>query len=72
MTPTLILIGHTRHDMFCIFGSDGYYVASKPITPLYLVYVNSNEFIHFHSSIIFVIKSMSIFNDLVYYDEIII
>ena len=45
---------------------DRYYVAYKPIT------LSSFVYIHCHSCMMFVIKSMSIYNDQVNYDDIII
>ena len=53
--------------------SDGYYVAYKPITLSYILFMFIEMiFIHFHSCVIFAMKSMSMCNDKVNYDEIII
>ena len=52
---------------------DGYYVAYKPITlPCILFMFIEMKFIHFHSYVIFSMKSINIYTDLVNYDEIII
>ena len=52
---------------------DGYYVAYKPITLSCILFmIIEMIFIHFHSCVMFAIKSMSICNDLVNYDEVII
>ena len=54
-------------------SSDGYYVAYKPITLSYMLFIFIEmKFIHCHSCVIFVMKSMSMCNDYVNYDEIII
>ena len=50
---------------------DGYYVAYKPITLSHISFMFIKiKFIHCHFCVIFVIKSMSICNDLANYDEI--
>ena len=52
---------------------DGYYVAYKPITLSCILFMFIEmKFIHCHSSLMFVIKSMSMCNDQLNYDEIII
>ena len=51
---------------------DGYYVAYKPITLSCLFMFIEMKFIHCHSCVMFVMKSMSMCNDYVNYDEIII
>ena len=52
---------------------DGYYVAYKPITLSCILFMFIEmKFIHYHSCVMFAMKSMSICNDLVNYDEIII
>ena len=54
-------------------GYDGYYVAYKPITLSCVLFMFIEMiFIHCHSCVMFAMKSMSICNDLVNYDEIII
>ena len=53
--------------------SDGYYVAYKPITLSCILFMFIEmKFIHCHSCVMFVMKSMSMCNDYVNYDEIII
>ena len=43
---------------------DGYYVAYKPITLLYILFMFIKmKFIHFHSCVIFAMMSMSMCND---------
>ena len=53
--------------------SDGYYEAYKPITVscILLMFIKI-KFIHCHSCVMFPMKSMSMCNDQVNYDEIII
>ena len=52
---------------------DGYYVAYKPITLSCILFMFIEmKFIHCHSCVIFAMKSMSMCNDYVNYDEIII
>ena len=52
---------------------DGYYVAYEPITlPCILLMFIEIKFIYWHSCMMFEMKSMSIYNDYVNYDEIII
>ena len=52
---------------------DRYYVTYKPITLLCISFMFIGmQFIHCHSCVMFVMKSMSICNDQVNYDEIII
>ena len=53
--------------------SDGYYVAYKPITLSSILFMFVEmKFIHCHSCVMFAMKSMSMCNDKVNYDEIII
>ena len=53
--------------------SDGYYVAYKPITLSCILFMFIEmKFIHCHSCVMFAMKSMSMCNDYVNYDEIII
>ena len=55
------------------FATNGYYVAYMPITlPCILFMFVETKLIYCHSCVIFVMKSMSICNDQVNYDEIII
>ena len=52
---------------------DGYYVAYKPITLSCILFMFIEmKFIHCHSCVMFAMKSMSMCNDYVNYDEIII
>ena len=52
---------------------DGYYVAYKRITLSSILFMFIEmKFIHCHYCVMFAMKSMSICNDLVNYDEIII
>ena len=52
---------------------DGYYMTYKPITlPFISLMFIEMKFIHYHSCVIFVMKPMTICNDYVNYDEIII
>ena len=52
---------------------DGYYVAYKPITLSCILFMFIEmKFIHYHSCVMFAMKSMSMCNDYVNYDEIII
>ena len=52
---------------------DGYYVAYKRITLSCILFMfNEMKFIHCHSCVMFAMKSMSMCNDYVNYDEIII
>ena len=52
---------------------DGYYVAYKPTTLLCIFFMFIEmKFIHCHSCVMFAMKSMSMCNDKVNYDEIII
>ena len=52
---------------------DGYYMAYEPITLSCMLFLFIEiKFIHFHSCVMFLMKSMSICNDQVNYDEIII
>ena len=52
--------------------TNGYCVAYEPITcPCISFMFIEMKSIHFHSCVMFVMKSMSICNDLVNYDEII-
>ena len=52
---------------------DGYYVAYKPITLSFIWFMFiAMKFIHCHSCVMFAMKSMSMCNDYVNYDEIII
>ena len=52
---------------------DVYYVAYKPITLSYISFMFIEmKIIYFHSCMMFAMKSMSICNDYVNYDEIII
>ena len=44
--------------------TDGYYVACKPITLSYILFMFIEmKFIHFHSCVMFAMKSMSMCND---------
>ena len=53
--------------------NDGYYVAYKPIIFSCILFTFIEmKFIHCHSCVMFIMKSMSMCNDLVNYDEIII
>ena len=52
---------------------DGYYVAYNPIALSCILFMFIEmKFIYCHSCVMFAMKSMSIYNDLVNYDEIII
>ena len=52
---------------------DRYYVAYKPITLSCILFMFIEmKFIHSHSCVMFAMKSMSMCNDYVNYDEIII
>ena len=52
---------------------DGYYVAYKPITLSCILFMFIEmKFIHCHSCVMFAMKSMSMCNDYVNYDENII
>ena len=52
---------------------DGYYVAYKPVTLLHIFFMFIEiKIIYYHSCVMFVMKSMNIYNDNVNYDEIII
>ena len=52
---------------------DGYYQAYKPITLSCILFMFIEiKFIHCHSCVMFAMKSMSMCNDYVNYDEIII
>ena len=52
---------------------DGYYEAYKPITLSCILFMFIEmKFIHCHSCVMFAMKSMSMCNDYVNYDEIII
>ena len=54
-------------------NGDGYHVAYKPITRSCILFMFIEMiFIHCHSCVMFAMKSMSICNDIVNYDEIII
>ena len=54
-------------------ATDGYYVAYKPITLSCILFMFIEmKFIHCHSCVMFAMKSMSMCNDYVNYDEIII
>ena len=58
---------------FYLVRSDGYYVAYKPITLSCILFMFIEmKFIHCHSCVMFAMKSMSMCNDYVNYDEIII
>ena len=58
---------------FILVNTDGYYVTYKPITLLCISFMFIKiKFIHCHSCVIFSMKSMSICNDYMHYDEIII
>ena len=53
--------------------NDGYYVAYKAITLSCILFMFIEmKFIHCHSCVMFAMKSMSMCNDYVNYDEIII
>ena len=55
------------------YKTDGYYVAYKPITLSCILFMFIEmKFIHCHSCVMFAMKSMSMCNDYVNYDEIII
>ena len=61
----------TTYDMYVMH--DGYYVAYKPITLSCILFIFIEmKFIHCHSCVMFAMKSMSMCNDYVNYDEIII
>ena len=65
----------SRSHIFSLIAllSDGYYVAYKPITLSCILFMYIEmKFIHCHSYVIFAMKSMSMCNDYVNYDEIII
>ena len=65
---TYCLLRTTRSGVF-----DGYYVAYKPITLSCILFMFIEmKFIHCHSYVMFAMKSMSMCNDYVNYDEIII
>ena len=52
---------------------EGYYVAYKPITLLFILFIFIEiKFIYFPSNVMFAMKFMNICNDKVNYDEIII
>ena len=69
MTYESLVIGYLKDHIL----DDGYYVAYKPITLSYISFMFIEmKFIHWHSCVIFAMKSMSICNDKVNYDEIII
>ena len=62
--------------LFLIYSAliyDGYYVAYKPITfsCIFFMFIEM-KFIHCHSCVMFAMKSISMCNDKVNYDEIII
>ena len=64
-------------DPVILLGSydsyDGYYVAYKTITLSCILFMFIEmKFIHCHSCVMFVMKSMSMCNDYMNYDEIII
>ena len=60
------------YPFHCVFH-DGYYVAYKPITLSCILFMFIEmKFIHCHSCVMFAMKSMSMCNDYVNYDEIII
>ena len=43
---------------------DGYYMAYDPITLLYILFMLIEmKFIHYHSCVMFAMKSMNIYND---------
>ena len=47
-----------------VAACDGYYVAYKPITLSYILFMFIEiKFIHFHSCVMFAMKSMSMCND---------
>ena len=57
----------------CCVSIDGYYVAYKSITLSCILFMFIKmKFVHCHPCVMFSMKSMSICNDLVNYDEIII
>ena len=61
----------TKSIIFCVINvgrsndnGDGYYVAYKPITLSYILFMFIEmKFIHCHSGVMFVMKSMSMCND---------
>ena len=60
-------------SMTSIVRGDGYYVAYKPITLTCILFMFIEmKFIHCHCCVIFAMKSMSMCNDYINYDEIII
>ena len=66
-----------NHVLSCLISmlsvTDGCYVTHKSITlPCISFIFIEMKFIHFHSCVMFAMKSMSIFNDYVKYDTIII
>ena len=59
----------------CFHGvpTNGYYVAYKPIILPYILFMFIKvKLIYFHSYVMFLMMSMSICNDLVNFDEIVI
>ena len=69
--------GDADEDQMCdnqgVSGSDGYYVAHKPITLSCILFTFIElKFIHCHSCVMFEMKSISMCNDYVNYNEIII
>ena len=71
-----MLVGDVTYyhvSILCHMSTDGYYVANKPITLSYILFMLIEmKFIHYRSYAMFVMKSMSMCNDQVNYDEIII
>ena len=76
-------VGSSYAGVLCLGGDkdrtptirllDGYYVAYKPITLSCILFMFIEmKFIHCHSCVMFAMKSMSMCNDYVNYDEIII
>ena len=56
--------------MYADLGGDRYNLAYKPITLLYISFMFIEmKFIHFHSFMIFILKSISTYNDFVNYKK---
>ena len=70
---TISISNNIYRPYVCHLPCDGYYVAYKPITLLYISFMFIEiKVIHYHFSMMFVMKSMNIYNDKINYDEIII